>query len=73
MSSFWRKIDEDNQPPLDTDVILGWWQKWPMEGWCMKIAFFGSKRARWRDGDATHWIPLDYLPPAPTQAQKAAK
>ena len=63
----WRPISEDNQPPLDTDVLLGWWDSFPITTWRVEAGFYGSTRGGWIHGRATHWQPF---PPLPEQEGK---
>jgi len=65
--SKWRPISEDNQPPLDTDVLLGWWDSFPITTWRVEAGFYGSTRGGWIHGRATHWQPF---PPLPEQEGK---
>lgn len=60
--SHWLDIET---APLDEDVIIGWWQEWPIAEWRTAIGYAGSKSGRWLSSQATHWLPLTALPLAP--------
>lgn len=64
----WMLIEEDApiDVPLDTAVLLAWWDDWSEE-WRIEANYAGSKRGGWRHGRATHWMPL----PAPPAARGA--
>jgi len=64
--SGWREITEEDRPPNDTDVLMGYWETWPREGWHVECGHYGSTRGGWIHGRVTHWLPLDVLPAAPT-------
>ena len=63
----WLPITEENEPPMDVEVILGWWQSFPEKAWITHVSRYGSTRGRWRHSEATHWLPLSILPSAPSQ------
>ncbi|MEJ5026323.1 hypothetical protein [Brucella anthropi] len=63
----WLPITEENEPPMDVEVILGWWQSFPEKAWITHVSRYGSTRGRWRHSGATHWLPLSILPSAPSQ------
>lgn len=60
----WIPIEEDAEidPPLDTPLLLGWWQYPAGHAWVAAADWVGSSRGGWRHGSATHWMPL---PPPP--------
>ncbi|GAA0531209.1 hypothetical protein [Pigmentiphaga daeguensis] len=62
----WMLIEEDApiDVPLDTAVLLAWWDDWSEE-WKIEANYAGSERGGWRHGRATHWMPL----PAPPAAR----
>ena len=64
----WRGIES---APMDEELVLGWWRTWPVLEWKQKVAVAGRANTKppgmsnaWRDGDATHWMPL---PSPPTE------
>jgi len=63
----WREIDDD--APLGTDVLLGWWQEWPRREWLQEVGWLGAPNTKppgmsngWRHGYATHWQRLPEPP-----------
>jgi hypothetical protein len=59
----WRTMnDEENLPPADQDVQLGWWRDFPNRVWQQKVGYARSSRGGWLDGQATHWMPLPSPP-----------
>lgn len=64
----WREITEDDQPPRDTEVLMGCWESWPRQQWVVEFGLYGSTRGRWIHGRMTHWLPASYLPAAPQGA-----
>ena len=73
----WRPIES---APMDTRVLLGWFETWPNLVWRMTAdiaghandmpaprPFEGTRSNGWRHGQATHWIPL---PQPPTEELK---
>ncbi|GAA4322039.1 hypothetical protein GCM10023144_01700 [Pigmentiphaga soli] len=69
----WMPIEEDAEVdcPLDTPVLLAWWDEWSGE-WKIEANYAGSDRGGWRHGRATHWMPLP-APPATRQQQEGGK
>ncbi len=65
----WTRIEEGAEVdvPLDTDVLLAWWDEWS-EQWRIEANHAGSERGGWRHGRATHWMPLP-APPARESAE----
>jgi len=59
----WRRIEEDAEVdvPLDTDLLLAWWDEWS-EAWKIEANYAGSERGGWRHGRATHWMELPQPP-----------
>lgn len=62
----WREITEDDEPPRDVELLLGWWRTWPERKWESPAGLYGSTRGGWIHGQATHWQPL---PAAPAQRE----
>jgi hypothetical protein len=56
MDSAWQEITEENAPPLDTPLLLGWWREWPEVKWEVEAGPYGSSRGGWINGQATHWM-----------------
>ena len=69
----WMLIEEDAavDAPLDTPVLLAWWDDWSAE-WKIEVNFAGSERGGWRHGRATHWKPQP-KPPTSRAAQEKPK
>lgn len=67
--SEWQPIET---APLDTDLILGWWQTWPEVAFCSKMGWAGKSNSyadqnlgvsdAWLDGEATMWQPTPSPP-----------
>lgn len=60
----WREITEDNEPPRDVELLLGWWRTWPERKWEYASGLYGSTKGGWVHGNATHWQTLP-APPVP--------
>lgn len=69
--SGWILIEEDakQEVPMETPVLLGWWETWPEMEWVCEAGIAGVDRpgVGWRHGRATHWMPL---PSPPVEAQR---
>ena len=60
----WRPITDDDCPPKDVPVLMGFWQAWPREEWVVEYGLYGSTKGGWIHGCMTHWLP-DWLPTPP--------
>jgi len=65
----WQPIET---APPDTDVLLGWWRKWPVRAWEQKVGWAVASNTCpppwskwWCDSEATHWMHL----PAPPEGR----
>lgn len=57
----WRIITED-EPPLDVNLLLAYFNEWPSPQWTVESGWAGSTRGGWLHGQATHWMPLPETP-----------
>src|SRR5687768_12559086 len=64
----WQEITEDNEPPLDKPLLLGWWREWPERKWEVEAGLYGSTKGGWNHGQATHWMEQ---PSPPTITRKS--
>lgn len=58
----WHEITDENAPPRDIELLLGWWQEWPTREWKVAAGLWGSTKGGWIHGQATHWM-LQPTPP----------
>lgn len=59
----WQPITDQQEPPRDEPLLLGWWNKWPERTWEVASGLYGSTKGGWIHGQATHWM-RQPLPPS---------
>jgi hypothetical protein len=64
--SDWQPITKDNKPPLNTPLLLGYWQRWPKIEWIVEADFYGCNKGGWINSRATHWMPQPVAPDTPS-------
>jgi len=62
------EIEDSYSLPADTEVLLGWWEEWPVPRFRYEAGIHRSTKGGWAHSQATHWQPLP-APFARTQSE----